>query len=125
MAILATNQTLTRTWADLGSSINTVGRSFVTIFLDVDINDSANVQIKQLAVNESDRFEMPLSTVKKSVIQIEPDIRELNLDIDQKIAVEFELDMTIETSQIQVRVGTVGATPGVIINAFYEVGYRQ
>jgi len=139
MKSIAENITLTNTFTDIGDVIgpknlpvantsdDAIKFSFLTVAVELDINDSKDFQIKALAMDEKDlvRFEFPINTVKKSISQIEPLIQEFNLDIDQNQLVQWQLDNTIDAIQLQVRVGTLGATPADIISLRYNLGYRQ
>lgn len=129
MRLLAENQILTATFTKLSTGgldiPNTLLYSFITLALDITINDSKDVQIKPFFEDDSDLYQFPLETIKKSSVTIVPQFVELDNDVDQLIMVEFELDNTIDLVQIQVRVDTPGATPAVINKAQFGLGYRQ
>ena len=134
MRSLATNITLTNTFTDIGPVIGPDGSgdftilfSFLTIAVELAINNSLNFQIRALALDSEDnvRFEFPIKTVKKDKVLIEPEFQELNVDIDINQLFQWELDTTIDAIQLQVRVGTEGATPGVVTSIRYNLGYRQ
>lgn len=130
MRELATNQTLTATFAKLGTIAlpSTLNFSFLTVALDITMNDSKNLQIKPFfedTKNNDELYEFPIEEVKKSLITIQPQVKELDLDVDQRILVEFEMDNTIDLIQLQVRVDTLGATAAVINRAQFGLGYRQ
>lgn len=134
MKSLATNVTLTGSFADIGAIIgrddtgdDVIKFSFLTVAVELDINDSLDFQIKALLVDPTDNveFDFPIRSVKKNKVQIEPEIQEFNLDIDAKQLFEFELDTTVDAIQLQVRVLTGGATAGIVTSIRYELGYRQ
>lgn len=134
MELLATNQTLTDNvnFDQLGTSSleirETKNYAFITLALDITINDSKNVQIKPFfedQKNNNELYQFPIEEVKKSIITIQPQVKELDNDVSQRILVEFEIDNTIDLVQIGVRVDTLGATPAVINKAQFGLGYRQ
>lgn len=138
MKLLATNQTLTNTFTNIGDIIGpgtvsgTTGDdlikfSFLTVAVELDINDSKDFQIKALAMDivDNKEFEFPIETVKKAIVQIEPLVQEFNLDIDAGQLFEWQLDTTIDCLQLQVKVDTLGVTPGIITSIRYNLGYRQ
>ena len=139
MRILDTNQTLTNTFTDIGAVIgpssiagstgdNLIMFSFLTVAVELDINDSEDFQIKALIVDAEDptkEFDFPINTVKKNIVQVEPLVQEFNLDIDANQTFSWDLDNTVDAIQLQVRAGTVGATAGVITSIRYNIGYRQ
>jgi hypothetical protein len=127
MRPLATNQTLTGAWANLGAEIsnNVIGRSFLRLAIDLDINDSEGVQFKLLAISGSNQYEIPEEIIKINKVQIVPLIIELKNNTDQKQTLMWRIDMTIQSFQIQTKATTVGASAGIITTAEYELGYRQ
>lgn len=138
MILLAENQTLTNTFTDIGLIIGSkqlsgstkedlINFSFLTVAVELNINDSKDFQIRALAVDEKDNveFTFPIETTKKDKTLIEPALQELNVDTDTNQLFEFELDDTIDAVQLQVRVGTVGATAGIVTSLRYNKGYRQ
>jgi len=130
MNLLAENQTLTGTFAKLGTGVlvipTSIKFSFITLSLEININDSKNLQVKPLFEDDvGDLFHFPLENVRKDKVTVVPLFKEFDDDVDQKILVEFELDATIDLVQIHVRVGTVGATAGIITKAQFNLGHRQ
>ena len=139
MKLLATNVTLTNIFTDIGIVIgpktfsvtatgdDVIKFSFLTIAVELDINDSKNFQIKAKAIDIADNieFEFPIETIKKSIVQVEPLIQEFNLDIDATQLFQWQLDTTIDAIQLQVRVDTLGATAGIVTSLRYNLGYRQ
>lgn len=127
MRLLATNYTLTGSWANLGAVIsnNIIGRSFLRLGIDLNINDSENVQFKILIVDETNNFEMPENVITNNKVKVNPLIIELNSDTDQEQSALWGIDMTVQSLQVQTRALTVGASAGIITTAKYELGYRQ
>ena len=138
MKLLETSQTLTDTFTDIGDVIgsdlvatntgdDSIKFSFLTVAVELAINDSKNFQIKALAIDETDdvQFEFPIETVKKDIVQVLPLTQELDVDIDINQLFQWQLDTTIDAIQLQVRVDTLGATVGVVDSIRYNIGYRQ
>lgn len=130
MILLAENQTLTASFVQLGTSSLVIPTalkfSFLTLAIDLTINNSKNVQIKPFFEDTNgDLYEFPLESVKINKVTVIPLFKELDNDVDQRILVEFGLDNTIDLVQIQVRAGILGVTPGVINKAQFNLGYRQ
>lgn len=132
MKLLIENQTLTTTFADLGPEINlegtrdvTIKFSFLTVDIGLDINDSKDFQIKAKSVQGARESDFPLKSVKRDKVLVRPDLQEFDLDVDADQIFDFILDNTIDSVQLQVRVDTLGATPGEVLIAQFELGYRQ
>jgi len=124
----ATAQNVTSNWADLGSEIRTEGYSKLGLYLNVDINDSANIRIRALAKRESagtDEYCLPIETVSSSDVKIEDEYMEFNVDADQKVILSVQLDRLIPWVQIQVQAGTVGQTAGQIDSFYYSLGNQS
>ena len=66
-----------------------------------------------------------LETVKKDKVLVKKEFKEYDETGDVAQFFEFALDTTIDALQIQVRVDTAGATPGVVDSIRYNLGYRQ
>lgn len=127
MRPLTTNYTLTSDWGDLGNTLtnNIIGRSFLRLGVDLDINDSEGVEFKILIVDENDNFEMPENIIYDDHVEVIPLIIRLKNNEDQKQSMLWEIDMTAQSIKIQTRALVVGASAGIIITAKYEFGYRQ
>ncbi len=129
-----TAQTLTDSWVDLGVEIYCDGYNTLGVFLDVDINSSANVRIRALGKHttaHANEYQLPVMPVvsvdgtSDAVLQVSNDnYIELNNDADQKIFVEFPLSNAVPYVQLQVEAGTVGATAGQILSAYVVLGYK-
>lgn len=127
MRLLTTNYTLTDDWDNLGDPIsnNIIGRSFFRLGIDLNINDSEGIQFKLLIVDEVNNFEMPENIIENNNIQINPLIMKLKNNTDQEQSISWEIDMTVQSLQIQTQALIVGASAGIITTAKYELGYRQ
>lgn len=126
--LTSTAQNLTTSWVDLGGEIDVGTKKFNTIhlWLNIDINDSNNVRFKILDKWESagsDEYERATISTTANKGLVEPTSYEFNVDEDKKYHFVFGLDNVTPYIQIQVQVGTAGATPGQIDSAYYSLGY--
>lgn len=124
---LATAQTITGAWADLGSEITTKGYNVIGLWIDLNINDSTNVRFRCLLKHTSagaDEFSLPILTAGASSIAAEVEYVELNVDADQKLILSWDLDCVVPYVQFQVMAGAAGASPGIVTTAYYIKGYK-
>ena len=142
MKLLATNITLTNTFTDIGNAIGSSSLSipstgdttrqfsFLTFMVFVTINDSDKFQIRALAIDNEDnkRATLPIRTGKKDKLLIRRDLQEFDESGDFAVigqVFEFEIDMSFDAVQMQVKVVTEGATAGVVDSIRFNPGYRQ
>jgi len=113
--ILSAPQTLTGSWVDIGDAINTMS-SYITVWIDLSINDSLNVRLRPIAKQESagDDYVLPIITGASSLASVDHLGYEFAKDEDQKVTFSIELVGSIPVVQLQVMAVTPGATPGVI-----------
>lgn len=126
IALISVAQNLTANWVDLGGEISTANVQHIGVYINLDINDSNNARVRLLAKHTSagaDEYTLPIRTVSASVVSVEGEYIEFNVDADQKVILEFTLDGVVPFCQIQVQAGTVGATAGQIDGAHYVLGY--
>lgn len=118
--------TLTTSWQDLGAlvpggpEINVMDCMSVTLWLKVDINDSQNVRVRMVGIPQtgsSDLYNPPIMTVNASIVRVEPEVIELNVDADQNILLSFPTVDQVPLIKFQVQVGTLGATAGTLTGA--------
>lgn len=115
-ALISAAQTITGSWADLGPEVGVGGAKWAGIFLNVDIDTSVNIRVRVLAKHtedHADEFSLPIKTVGSSVVLVEAEYFELNVDSDQKIMLSVDLDRLVPFIQVQVQAGTVGGTPQI------------
>lgn len=118
-------------WQDVKTSgageTESLDYSFFTSFIELDINDSLNVQFRYvgLYVTGGLEFILPLKTIKKDKILLDAVPFEINSDSDQNILVATEIDQTVPIIKLQVQALTLGGTAGIITSATYRQGYRQ
>jgi len=123
--LISSAQDLTAGWVDLGSEIMVDGNNYLALWINLDINASANARVRVLVKTEyggTDEFVMPIKTVGSSDIKVEGEHYEFNVDADQKMVISVDLDNLIPWVQVQVQAGTVGGTAGQIDGAWYSAG---
>lgn len=115
-ATLVNNQTVTDTWANLGTAFETDKFYNLLVWFNLDVNNSQNVRIRfqAKATVDGDTFSMPIVTTSASLNQVEQDVYEFNVDEDQKVVIPKALNNTIPFVQIQVMAVTPGAIPGTM-----------
>lgn len=125
-ALISSAQDFTAAWVDLGGEIEVNGARWLGLWLDVDINNTNNPQVRVLAkhtANHASEFSLPILTVGASDVKVEEHYIEFNVDADQKVLLSFDLDRVIPYIQVQIKAGTVGATAGQIDAALITLGY--
>jgi len=112
-----TAQNFTASWVDYGSEINSDGHGNLSLWLDLDINDSLNTRLKIIgkhSTNGADEFPLRVSLMEMigaSYVD-NGDYIEFSSDTDQKILITIKLNHVIPYVQVQIQAGTVGATAG-------------
>ena len=113
--------TLTTSWQDLGSEVNLtrtgIGTAWkrITLYIDTDINDGANIQIRLFyAVATGEERIALIQTASATLVDYEPEIHQLpDADPDSgdvnKFIVTFEIDAAVSFVQFQVKALTAGA----------------
>jgi hypothetical protein len=118
--LISSAQTLTGSWAALGDVVDVRDSSDVALYLKVVIGDSQNVRIRALAKrteSDSEAFSLPIKTTSASVVAVEAEYFELNVDSNQSIVIPFNSADVLNFIQFQVMAGTAGASPGNIAKA--------
>ena len=125
-ALISSAQSFTASWASLGSQQTTGGFSSMGLYLNLDINDSANARIRALALHTTGgaTYLLPIKTTGASSIAVEDEYLEFNVDEDQKMILSWDLDRVIPFVQFQVQVGTVGTTAAQIDDANLILRWR-
>lgn len=125
LALIVAPQALTVNWVDLGGEQFVQGATRASIWIELDINDSANARVRMLAKWEEDganEYVLPILTVAAAVVQVEDEFIEFNVDADQSMKLAWELDGTFPWVQFQVQAGVVGAAAGQIDSAYITTG---
>lgn len=117
-------QNFTASWADYGPEISCDDHSKLAIWLHFVINDTANPRVRILLKHTgggSDEYQPLIYTESASVVTVQPEYFEFGADVTQKAVIAFDLDVVIPFVQVQIQAGTVGATPGHIIDSKYTM----
>lgn len=123
-SLISSAQTLTNAWADLGDRIACGDTKNIALWLNVDINDTQNLQIRMVCFTgetATDTYVPVIDTPSASKVSIEAEVIELNVDADTKIVRQFDIMDQVYFIKFQVMAGTVGATPGKISEAFVSM----
>lgn len=112
--------TLTADWQDLGKAMVTKDFDLFSLWFDLDINDSVDVQVRAVAyptLDLADAYVFPIQTVLGSKVEVQEQYFELSLDVDQKIIIPLSISDLTPFVKIQVKAGTVGASAGQVLTA--------
>ena len=124
ITLLSSPQTVTASWADIGSEITTDGYEDIGLWIKVTINNSQDVELRTQAKHESggsDEYEMMTETITAGLETEDPIVYELNRDQDQDVYFHVPLRGEIPYLQVQVKAGTVGATGATIDEIKYDL----
>lgn len=114
-------QILTADWADLDNELSVGGANTISIWLNLDINDSLNVRVRLLAKHElggAEEYKLPISNVSPMAVQVNDEKIEIDNDEDQVLILTWPLMGTILFVQFQVQAGEVGLMPAQILTAY-------
>lgn len=117
--VLTSPQTITSDWIDVGDEVECFRCTKVGVWLDIDINDSQNIQVRALAKLEKGaaaEYSLPILKVSAEAVMIQQQYFEIDDDIDQKIFFELETGGQIPYVQFQVQSQIEGA-PKAILNS--------
>ncbi|CAK0762888.1 hypothetical protein CCP3SC1AL1_310006 [Gammaproteobacteria bacterium] len=117
--LISASQNLTNAFANLGSTINVGDAKECVLWAKVDIGTSTNVQFKiwgKIEEDSTDLYEFPIKTITASLIKIEDEVVELNVNVDQNIMISFTTNYTVPYIQIQVKDSASGT--GAITEAY-------
>lgn len=121
----STSQTLTAAWVDYGEEIEVSNKKTIILWPILDINDSEDVRIRGLLrdlATSTNEFDTPNELTESGVTKIKPDYFEFDLDVNQKIPLQWDFDGGVASIQFQIMAGTVGVTPGEITSSSYTMG---
>ncbi len=128
LPIISVAQTLTASFVDLGDEQDMREFTKLGLFLNININNSENIQVKAIgrtSAGDAIEYLLPIRSANFSAGQVgvKTFVLELENDVDQGIILEVETGNIIPFVQLQVKVGTVGATAGIISNALVSKSY--
>lgn len=118
-SMISAPQTLTGAWVDVGAPIDTRDIYRVSLWVDLDINNSTDVRFRLVGkktVDATDVFSLPIKTVLPASVKVEPEYYEFNVDADQKQLLDWFVADMAPYVQVQTMVGAVGVTPGQLLS---------
>ena len=126
--VIDTAQAVTASFVDLGEEQSMEGFTKLGLFLNIDINDSLNIQIQAIGKTKPGgtiEYLLPIRSANFSAGQVgvKTFILEMVDDINQGIILEVETGNLIPFVQLQVKALTVGAAAGQISNALVSKSY--
>jgi hypothetical protein len=117
-------QDFTASWVDYGSEISSDGHVRISLWFDIDINDTTDVRVRILAKHTrggADEYTFPIETISDTYISVKDEYVEFAVDVDGKHVISFELDEIIPFVQVQIQAGTVGASAGQMLSSKYII----
>lgn len=119
----ATPQNFTSSWVDYGVEIGTDGHDRISIWVDLDINNTQDARIRLVGRYDKsgDDYDFLIKTVYDEKISVKSEYMEFATDANGKSVVSFELDEIVPFVQVQIQAGTVGGTPGRIVSSKYSL----
>lgn len=118
--LISASQLLTGAWADLGPVIDVRDTETLSLWLNLDINNSTNVRVRMVGLKTADAADfylMPIKTVNAAVVNVNQEYYELDVDADQKIVLAFSTFDLLPFVKFQVMAGVLGAPAGEIDGA--------
>lgn len=115
-------QDFTASWVDYGPEIGVDGHNHFSLWLIIDINDTADARFRILAKHTgggADEYTLPIRKVTPSAVSLQNEYYELSVDEDCEPVISFDLGEVIPFAQVQIQAGTVGATAGQILSSKY------
>lgn len=134
--LITSAQTLTASFAPLGSPIEVLGYTFYKVFPQININDSKGVEFRFKILNEigGDEIIEPTVDVTREkiggVVKFKTTVRANEIhaipdDIDQTTIIQLRTGQNLALVQTEVRATTVGASAGEILTAKFRQDYIQ
>jgi len=131
VSLIAAAQNFTNAWVALGPELAVDGYTRVSLWANVDINDTVDAQIRCVGRHTTggSDFELPIYNPSVAgaagtyVVLVEGEAMELNDDVDQKLCLTWNIANTIPFVQFQIYAAAPGATPGQILVADTAVTY--
>lgn len=116
-------QNFTTSWDDLGGEIDTECIQALGIWLDIDINDTNDAEVRIVARHTAggDNHTLPLDIITATVVNEEDEYIQFITDEDAKRFRSWTLDKIIPCVQVQIKCGTVGASAGQVLSSKYTI----
>lgn len=122
--LLATAQSFTASWVDLGEEIGSLGWENLTIWLDLTLNNSTTMQIRFIHLHTAGGSEYDHVNESEASGTTRTYVQHYELeDADQKIVLDHHMFNTANFCKLQIKVATVGTPTAAIVNtAHYSLG---
>jgi len=115
--IITSPLTLTTSWADTGSAIDTRDLSSVLFWFKFTINNSLNLRFRMVGSDTesfTDTYLLPIESVAPGLVTILPEFYEFDSDTDTNMIYQTNIVELVPYVKLQVQVETLGAVPAVI-----------
>ena len=108
--------TLGTAWSTIGSAFACGGARFLNAFVDLTVNSSTDPRFRLQGLYESggSAYALPIATASASVLKIEAEYVEFNVDADQRQVLTWELYGATPYARLQACVGTAGGTAAYV-----------
>lgn len=123
--LISSPQSLTSSWADIGTLHDCFGFTILGIYMKINVNDSQDVRVRILTkINSEDpeTYTLPINveTLEKNIVTEQ--YIEFEVDEDKTILVFFKIEAVTPYFQVQVQAGFTGATAAQIEKMYYVLG---
>jgi len=124
--------TTTPNWVDVGPEIPLQGYTRITLWIDLDINAMTGIMIRCLGKHTSagaDEYSLPIYNPSVAgaagtwTIGVEPERMKLNIDLDQKIAVTWDVSNSHPFVQFQATCSVDGGDNAILTTAYVTYGW--
>lgn len=125
-AIISAAQTLTTSFANIGTEIDCAGYTTLMIWLKCTVQQSTGIQIKALAKHTyagTESYSLPIEIVSSGLIAASIEVVQFPDAVNFLYAVKVKVDNVIPYLQFQVKMTTDGGTDGTIDTAYVTKGY--
>jgi hypothetical protein len=125
--LITAAQSMTTSWADLGSEIDCRGYNSLGAWLTVASGSSNDFRVRVLAKHTyagSEEYNIPIRTVSASDVKIEPEYVEFNVDQNQLMVVAWDTDNIIPYTQLQISCSATGSVSGQVTAAYITKGWK-
>ncbi len=120
----STPQAFTDAWVDIGDEIDTAGYNTGLLWINLDIGDSTDAEIRCLAKSTIDggvlEFEYPIETISSTSVGLEGRKLQFTTDEDQKVIKQINLNGLIPIVQLQIK-AAANQTTGTIDNLWIHL----
>lgn len=118
--LIATAQTLTGSWVDIGDEIFVADKDLVSLWVELDINSSTGVKIRALASYDKafpKSYVLPIQNIAANVVSLLPQVFSFDNDVDQNVVIPLDVGDVAPHIKFQVMTTVVGVSAGQILSA--------